>query len=192
MPYADLTKRREYQKEYSRRWRRANREKVRGYKKKWQLENPEIFKAGQKRRSARRFLLCGDLIRAQAKKRYYGNIESNRKSRCISKHRHPETQRRWYHNLPQEMRLNKRLELRYKLTPEQYEGLLAQQGNVCAICETFVPNKSHPRLSIDHNHKTEKVRGLLCGNCNRGLGCFKDDLGKLQRAIAYLQKPLLQ
>ena len=40
---------------------------------------------------------------------------------------------------------------------------------------------------IDHNHKTNKIRGILCGNCNMGLGHFKDNLDVLKNAIKYLE-----
>lgn len=42
------------------------------------------------------------------------------------------------------------------------------------------------RLFVDHNHETKKVRGLLCTNCNAGLGMFKDSIEKLELAIDYL------
>lgn len=51
----------------------------------------------------------------------------------------------------------------------------------CMIC------KGTKRLSIDHNHKTEKYRGLLCHNCNIGLGNFKDNVELLEKAIQYLK-----
>jgi hypothetical protein len=57
---------------------------------------------------------------------------------------------------------------------------------VCKICgkpETAI-NKKY--LCIDHDHGTLKVRGLLCDNCNKGLGCFKDDIEALKKAIEYL------
>lgn len=71
--------------------------------------------------------------------------------------------------------------------------LLADQGGVCAICKTpieFTQTKgggsSQFEAVIDHCHTTGKVRGVLCGLCNTGLGRFKDDKERLQRAITYL------
>ena len=72
----------------------------------------------------------------------------------------------------------------YGLSMEQYEALLAKQGGVCAICAK--PPAEPP--VVDHCHGTGKVRGLLCRNCNSGLGLFGDDHGLLAAAIAYLKK----
>lgn len=58
------------------------------------------------------------------------------------------------------------------------------QGGVCAICEC--PDKK--RLSVDHDHQTGKIRGLLCANCNLALGNFKDDPDRLAKAIVYLKR----
>ena len=69
------------------------------------------------------------------------------------------------------------------LTPDDYLALLAKQGGVCAICGVR-PNKK--RLALDHCHKTDKLRGLLCDTCNRGLGMFHDDPLRLYAAIEYL------
>lgn len=81
----------------------------------------------------------------------------------------------------------------YKLTPEDYERLLDAQGGVCAVCqqpERYVDARTGEprRLAVDHCHSTNRVRGLLCGSCNRGLGQFKDDSNLLRRAAAYLDK----
>lgn len=65
---------------------------------------------------------------------------------------------------------------------EVYAPLKVAQDHRCAICRRLVP------LCIDHDHKTDRVRGLLCGTCNSGLGMFADDVGRLQGAIEYLQK----
>jgi hypothetical protein len=56
-----------------------------------------------------------------------------------------------------------------------------QNGN-CAIC-----NNNYPVLNIDHDHETGKVRALLCGECNRGLGFFHDNLELLKKGIDYLE-----
>lgn len=68
----------------------------------------------------------------------------------------------------------------YKTTPEIYNALLAKQGGGCALCG-LVPNPEKPagngavRLHTDHNHKTKKIRGILCRACNWMLGRFGDD-----------------
>lgn len=66
----------------------------------------------------------------------------------------------------------------------EYETMLANQGGVCAICKKECTSK--PSLAVDHDHATGKVRGLLCSNCNNGLGRFKDDVELLNNAIGYL------
>lgn len=70
------------------------------------------------------------------------------------------------------------------LTVEQVEKLRKEQNNKCAICGQ---QPSKKRLSVDHNHKTGEVRGLLCNNCNAGIGHFKDDPKLLKKAIKYLE-----
>lgn len=90
------------------------------------------------------------------------------------------------------------LDYRYRslfgITLAQYDAMLAAQGGGCAICGT-PPSDGEPRLAVDHDHRccpTKKrscggcVRGLLCGNCNRGLGYFKDQADVLLRASRYL------
>ena len=88
---------------------------------------------------------------------------------------------------------NYRWKSRYNITPEQYDEMLIIQDNKCAICgqtesATHNTSKKVQRLAVDHCHKTGKVRGILCQDCNRGLGKFKDDIGRLENAIKYLQK----
>ena len=79
------------------------------------------------------------------------------------------------------VRANK-LKTRYGLTPAEYDELAEKQMKKCAICG------SEEKLHVDHCHQTKKVRGLLCGNCNRGLGIFKDDIERFKKAINYLLK----
>lgn len=60
------------------------------------------------------------------------------------------------------------------------------QNGLCAIC--FEPEAEDQVLSVDHDHKTNKVRGLLCGNCNRGIGNLKDSALVVHSAFEYLAR----
>jgi hypothetical protein len=71
----------------------------------------------------------------------------------------------------------------YALTPEDVEAMLLAQGGVCAICEGPME-----RPHVDHDHKTGKVRGIFCFNCNAGLGKFQDDVEVVQLAVEYLRR----
>jgi Recombination endonuclease VII/HNH endonuclease len=81
----------------------------------------------------------------------------------------------------------------YGITLETYNVMLAAQNGVCDICkgvETYVP-KGHgtPKpLSVDHNHETGQIRGLLCSNCNYVIGHCKEDRAVLLTAAKYLDK----
>jgi DNA-directed RNA polymerase subunit RPC12/RpoP len=84
------------------------------------------------------------------------------------------------------------LKRRYNITPQEYETKLASQDYKCAICgKDASDNKRGGKLDplhIDHCHKTKQIRGLLCHQCNSGLGQFKDNIDTLQKAIDYLHK----
>lgn len=84
-----------------------------------------------------------------------------------------------------EQELRWRLREKYGLELEEYEALVAAQNGVCAICKN-PPLESTGRLSVDHDHNTRQIRGLLCANCNAALGQFKDDPIRLMAAIEYL------
>ena len=80
----------------------------------------------------------------------------------------------------------------YNISIEEYEDLLNKQGGICLICkkkekqERKYTHKYNKELDVDHNHKTGKVRGLLCQKCNRGLGCFNDNPKLIKNAYNYL------
>jgi hypothetical protein len=83
------------------------------------------------------------------------------------------------------------LKVRYGLTISEYESRLAAQRDKCAICGSeFAGGRWKRRFSVDHDHKTGHIRGLLCGSCNRGLGDFRDNPLFLLKAIAYLQRSM--
>lgn len=76
-----------------------------------------------------------------------------------------------------------RLKSRYGLTPSGFLGFYKEQAGLCAICGG-PPGKQG--LHVDHDHATGRVRGLLCFDCNSGLGKFRDHVGLLLRAVTYL------
>lgn len=79
----------------------------------------------------------------------------------------------------------------YGVTLEWYDKKFKEQNGVCAICglEGFLmdPKRHKTKLVVDHCHTSGTVRGLLCHNCNRGLGLFKDSLASISSALTYLE-----
>lgn len=92
------------------------------------------------------------------------------------KARHQQSQRRWH------------LKTSYGLTLEMFNAMVSSQGGGCAICGTK-PEDGNPktRMVVDHCHKTNTVRGILCDLCNTAIGKFHDDVSKLESAIRYLK-----
>lgn len=73
---------------------------------------------------------------------------------------------------------------RYGLTPEQYDEILEAQGGGCAVCGA-TEQRSGRRLNVDHDHKTGRVRGILCNRCNAYGMPVVDDPNWLERLLAY-------
>ena len=76
----------------------------------------------------------------------------------------------------------------YNLTTEQYNDLLIKQNHKCAICSVDEKEAPKGKLFVDHCHATNKVRELLCHNCNVSIGLLKESITTLTKAIAYLDK----
>lgn len=73
----------------------------------------------------------------------------------------------------------------YGITPEIYDAMLKEQMGLCAICKHA--SMDGTRLTVDHDHDTGQVRGLLCRSCNRALGLFRDKVENLAAATTYLK-----
>lgn len=71
---------------------------------------------------------------------------------------------------------------KYGLEPTDVKHMLKAQDGKCPICRISIQDDPH----IDHAHKTNRVRGLLCGPCNRGIGLLHESIESLQNAIKYL------
>jgi len=81
-----------------------------------------------------------------------------------------------------DLKYEKSLKRFYKMTLEDYNKMFSEQGGICAICKI----KKEGRLYVDHCHNTQAVRGLLCRECNLGIGFLKDNVDFLKSAIEYL------
>lgn len=82
-------------------------------------------------------------------------------------------------------------EAKFGLSAEAYAGLVEAQGGVCAICGHVETARFKGRLkllAVDHDHKTGLNRGLLCQACNLVIGFAREDVGRLEAAIAYLRR----
>lgn len=125
-------------------------------------------------------------------RRSYRNNTASRKA----------SNRKWRENNPEKVRIQKqRFRIqnpektkakdfrhnldRYGLTPEQYNEMVANQRGLCACCHN-PPHRG--RLQVDHDHKTGRVRALLCHHCNAGNGHFSDDPARLRQAAEYLER----
>lgn len=77
----------------------------------------------------------------------------------------------------------------YGLLPEQYERMVQNQNDLCAIChESNITRRGKAPLFVDHDHATGSVRELLCHFCNAGIGYFKEDVSLMMAAIEYIKK----
>ena len=108
--------------------------------------------------------------------------ERKRQHKYYVKHRQKEIDRAYRNTL-------KRV---FNLTWEDVERMLIRQGGRCAICGeplTFRAGKENANPgSVDHNHATGKIRGLLCRKCNTALGMLDDNPTKAESLVAYLRK----
>ena len=110
---------------------------------------------------------------------------------------HRNKDRRKYYAKARQLHKGHQLKYKFGISMEEYELLLESQGGTCALCDglnnirkkgTYSGNPVAMALSVDHNHKTGKVRGLLCNGCNTCLGKFNDDPVLLRKAIKYLEE----
>ena len=74
----------------------------------------------------------------------------------------------------------------YRMTQIQYDAMALAQGNKCKICNSEKPGHNSKYFYVDHCHKTNKVRGLLCTHCNMAIGQFSDNSESMRRAALYV------
>ncbi len=144
-------------------YRERNREKLSAYYKQWRAENRDkkITQTREWYQNNKEHAI--ELVRSY-------RIENKEKIKKLAQEYKPRRKALWL--------------LRYGLTVDEYDAQVVQQGNCCAICgKQPKPGKV---LVVDHDHKSGKFRGLLCMNCNSGIGNLKDDPELILLALAYM------
>jgi hypothetical protein len=93
----------------------------------------------------------------------------------------------WHHTVEDGVKRARKnqLEYHYGMSIYAFNRMLTAQKGCCAICKANIIGE---KVCIDHDHKTSKVRGLLCDGCNIGLGRFKESIEALSAAVRYLRK----
>lgn len=109
-------------------------------------------------------------------------IPGSRNTRCREcvneKNRHPKERKRTG---------DYRRQKKYGMSEEQYEAMLDKQSGLCAVCGGPPSSNRADVLFVDHDHTTGMVRGLLCHNCNVGIGFFRDQPSTLRAAAGYIE-----
>lgn len=124
---------------------------------------------------------CGEVLPFD---RFYKRKGNGRRAKCRTCLSDLELDR--YHADPERARAN-HLKRTYGLTLEEYDALLDRQGGGCALCGAL-PEVQERALHVDHDHETGAVRGVLCSECNVGLGRFSDSPALLERAAVYVSQ----
>lgn len=119
---------------------------------------------------------------AKAKKRYAANPEINKKKSSDWKNTKRKDPIAWKAYVK-----NHELYNTFGITLDQYNQMFDNQNGCCQICSEH-QIKFKRALSVDHNHDTGEVRGLLCSRCNTGIGQLRDSIELLEKAIVYLKK----
>ena len=127
---------------------------------------------------------CKDCKREENRKIRLADPTKAARASIKSKRKNPEKYRAIARKYATKNNRRQMLKHCYGLTLEQFDAANVAQGGRCKICGK-IPEDGKP-LHVDHCHKEGRVRGLLCGNCNRGIGIFQDDRYLLMKAIEYL------
>ena len=144
--------------------------------KRWRQANPETWHATQKRAREKHPEYKALRDAWVAENRAHVNELARKRRQANTAKAHAKDDRDNLGRLP-------RL---YGISPEKYWEMNRQQAGLCAICRK--PCRTGKRLAVDHCHKTDVVRGLLCSGCNLALGAMQDDPHVLRAAAEYLER----
>jgi hypothetical protein len=190
LPYKDPQKR----KEQSKRWRENNPEKFKEIQKryrdnhpekrqeqkiKWLKDNPNYFKEyNQKHKEKRKQYRKDNIEKVREWRRNWAKNNPDKKK---------EMDKYYNQNNKEKIKINNRNRIlkQYNLTQEDFDKLLNSQNNQCGICKKILKVPY-----IDHDHTTGEVRGILCLQCNTGLGYLGDNVKAVINTLYYLNKNL--
>ena len=150
-------------------------------------QNGHIYK---RRASDGHCLKCDSEYQKRKRKRRPDDVSKTRKAYYYKDQKHLLEYKRKCYAENKTLRLknkNRALQNNYGISLKDYYEMEKQQDYKCAICGTNEKNKRTKYFDVDHCHETGKVRGLLCTNCNQGLGKFKDNIHLLKQVITYLE-----
>jgi len=156
--------------EYNKKYYEKNKERIKERQKSYYLSNKDSVLAYQEK-----YRQDNPEKLTKVQQTYYEK-NSEKKKTAVKK----------YTTENKEKIRDRELKSKFDISLEDYEQLLKEQNNCCAICEKNQETFSKA-LAVDHCHTTGKVRGLLCHLCNTALGLFKDDTLLLSKAVVYLE-----
>ena len=182
----------EYMKEY--RKRPENRERKRELSKKYRREMSPEKKEERSLKDKKRYQEKKEELSIKRKKLYKEDKEYREKVikqrieyRNKNRERIAERAKEYRKNNEESIR-NQKLIKKFGIGVDEYNLLLESQNYKCAICGSKETGSHHTKyFSVDHDHKTGKVRGFLCLHCNTGIGSLLDNPILLSKAIDYLQ-----
>lgn len=124
--------------------------------------------------------LCTKCCEYKDSSEFYKNKENNTYCRPCVRDR-----KRQYYQANIDAYKNSKLLRNFGINLSQYNQLFTEQEGCCAVCKKHQINFSRA-LAVDHCHTTGKIRGLLCGNCNRAIGLLQDSSTVVAQAALYL------
>lgn len=165
------------------------------YQKAYYEKNKGRLLEAQRKRSPEYYQRTKEAAKVRAQKWKEANPERIKELQRLHSEKNRDVVRlrskNWYLNNKERASANAReVKLRsYGMTNDAYQSMLEGQGHRCAICGAREAMEGkNLRMYVDHCHKTGKVRGLLCQQCNVGIGTFKDDPKLLMKAADYLTR----
>ena len=132
--------------------------------------------------SARRPAKCPDCEESDISKFYQDTKGRRTNARCKECHK-IHCNKNWHSKTPIEKQAS-RVNAMYGITPDEYREMHEKQQGKCAICNESPSTKR--LLHVDHCHKTNVVRGLLCSGCNTAIGLMKENVQTFLNAVKYL------